>query len=116
MEKKSPDERRSDERTTVSSRKPAYIQTQLNGADVGLFVEDLSVKGAGLICPEDTDALNAGNRLEDCTLVLPKVGRIPVQAVVRWRLWPKVGLEFDPLSEEARRQISRFVEENRLRA
>lgn len=93
-----------------------YIQTEMNGAEVGLFVEDLSLGGAGLICPEDTDALSAGKRLADCTLVLPNVARIPLQAIVRWRLWPKVGVQFDPLSDDARQQISQFLQENRSRA
>ena len=116
MEKKSQDERRSIERVAISSQKPVYIQTTLDGTEVGLFVEDLSVGGAGLICPEDTDALNAGNRLPDCILVLPNVGRIPLQAIIRWRLWPKVGLQFDSISDDAREQIARFLQQNRSRA
>ena len=103
-------ERRSFERFGMQSGSSAYIQTELNGAQVGLFIEDLSLGGAGLIWPDNPGNLRTGDRLPNCALVLPDSNPIPVQVVIRWQVWPKIGVEFDQLSEDARRQISQFLQ------
>ena len=114
MTSQSPAERRTSARVATSSEKPVYLQTEFGGAPVDLFVEDLSLGGAGLICPEDTQALAPGQNLEHCTLVLPNVGRIPLQAVICWRFWPKVGVKFEGLNDNGRQQISQFLQASSL--
>lgn len=102
------EERRSVER--VSSDKPIYIEVVLDGKEVGLLVENFSIGGALLICPEGSDALQAGKRFRECQLVLPDFGRIPINATIRWHVWPKVGVQFDPISNDASALISRFLQ------
>ena len=110
MTSKSQGERRSSTRIAMSSEKPVYLQVELNNTTLGLFVEDLSVGGACLICPEENEAVSAGKHLVLCTLILPDVGRVALKAVVRWRVWPKLGVRFEELSENARQQIAQFLQ------
>jgi PilZ domain-containing protein len=103
-------ERRSFERFGMQSGNSPYIQTELNGAQVGLFIEDLSLGGAGLIWPDNPGNLRPGDHLPKCSIVLPEAEPIPVQVVIRWQVWPKIGVEFDGLSENARHRIARFLQ------
>src|SRR6266516_3714076 len=66
------DERRSADRVGIPSEQPVYIETVLDGKEVGLLVENFSTGGALLICPEGSDSLRAGKRLPNCLLVLPQ--------------------------------------------
>jgi len=104
------DERRSADRVGIPSEQPVYIETVLDGKEVGLLVENFSTGGALLICPEGSDSLQAGKRLPNCLLVLPQSGRIRLNATIRWHVWPKVGVQFDPISADARDRISRFLQ------
>ena len=103
-------ERRSFERFGMQSGSSAYIQTELNGVQVGLFIEDLSLGGAGLIWPDNPGNLHPGDHLPKCSLVLPEGEPIPVQVVICWQVWPKIGGKFDGLSENARDRIARFLQ------
>ena len=87
----------------------------MDGNQAVLLVENLSADGAALICPEGSEALHAGKLLARCVMVLPNIGSIELDAVVRWRIWPKLGVQFDRTPGDARGKISRFVQESRLR-
>ena len=110
MTSKPGSERRSSDRVALQSGSPVYIETEVNGTQVGLFIEDLSVGGAGLIWPDNPGNLRAGDQLPNCALVLPGIDPIPVQVIVRWQVWPKIGVQFERLSDGARRQISQFLQ------
>jgi c-di-GMP-binding flagellar brake protein YcgR len=103
-------DRRSAERVPVPAGNPIYIQTVLDGTEIGLLVENLSSGGATLICPDMAELLSDGEYLPESTLVLPDIRHIPVQPVVRWRMWPRVGVQFESLSSETQKQISQFLE------
>ena len=88
--------------------RPVHLEANLDGSDVAMLVENLSTGGATVIYPEDSDSLKPGSQLQDCALDLPNVGRVPVNAVVRWRIWPKIGVQFR-LNSDAQNQIERFL-------
>ena len=104
------EDRRSADRVGIPSEKPVYIETVLDGKEVGLLVENFSTGGALLICPEGSDSLQAGKHLPNCLLVLPQSGHIRLNATIRWHVWPKVGVQFDSISADARDRISRFLQ------
>ena len=106
------DERRSLERVSLRPEKPVHIEGNVDGTDVALLVENLSADGATMICPEDLNSISPGNFLEDCILNLPDIGRIPVTLIIRWRIWPKVGVQFGHMSDDAKNQIVQFLEKN----
>jgi hypothetical protein len=81
----------------------------MDGAQVVLVVENLSADGAALICPEEANDLRAGKRLAACSLVLPGGDRAEVDAVIRWRIWPKLGIQFVGADDDLRGRISRFI-------
>lgn len=104
------DDRRSLERVPVAATPPVYLETNLEGNDVAMVVENLSTGGATVIYPEDSAALQPGNRLEESALNLPGIGRVAVSPIVRWRLWPKVGIQFAWLDDSAKEQIAQFLQ------
>ena len=102
-------DRRSASRVAVPLAKPVYIQRSVDGLELSLLVENLSETGAMLICPELNEPFQIGDDFGECTLVLPGIGHAPVKAVIRWAMWPKVGVEFDGISKRSRQQIAQFL-------
>ncbi len=74
-----------------------------------MLVENLSLVGAMLICPDLNQPFKSGHDFGDCELVLPGVGRVSVRPVIRWAMWPKIGVEFNRLSKQTRQGILQFI-------
>jgi hypothetical protein len=102
--------RRSAERVPISPEKPVYAQLVFEGIKLNIFVENLSTGGALLLCPDICESLNIGRRLADGVLVLPDTEEASVDVIVRWKLWPRVGVQFDGISPETTAQLSLFLE------
>ena len=94
-------------RVVIPANTPVFLNAIAPSAPVNLIVEDLSVRGALLLCPSIAQPPDVGHRFFG-ELVLPD-GRTFVEAEVRWRLWPKVGVQFVGVSPEAVEQISRLI-------
>jgi hypothetical protein len=77
-----------------------------------LSVLSSSAGGATLIYPEDSDSLRPGKHLQECAINLGDTGRFPVSAIIRWRIWPKVGNQFDRITDNVRAQIEGFLKGN----
>ena len=103
------DDRRSVERVAMRTDKPVYIEANVDGSDVAMLVENLSTGGATVIYPEDSESLQPGKYLQESAINLGDSGRFSVTAVIRWRIWPKLGIQFDRISDNARSQIERFL-------
>ena len=94
----------------MSSEKPVYAQLLFEGAELNIFVENLSTGGALLLCPDICESLQVGRRLADGMLVLPDTEKALVDVIVRWKLWPRVGVQFDGISPQTTAQLSLFLE------
>jgi c-di-GMP-binding flagellar brake protein YcgR len=103
-------ERRSGTRTEILVHQPVYLEANLDGAKVSMLLENLSEGGATVIYPADSGALEVGRHIEGCVLNIPEVARLSVSPIIRWRVWPKLGLQFDGISDEDRRQITSFLQ------
>jgi len=90
--------------------RPVYLEINLDGNSVAVLVENLSCDGASLIYPEDSPSLQQGSQLKECTLNLSGTGNIQVTPIVRWRVWPKLGVQFEMIGEDSRNQIARFLQ------
>src|SRR5213075_793080 len=93
--------RRSSERVALSPEQPVYFQTVFDGFEVSMLVENLSMGGALLMCPGISESLHTGSHLSDGVLVLSKADSPRVDVIVRWQLWPRVGVQFENISTEA---------------
>lgn len=102
-------ERRSLERVSMRSDKPVFIRSKIDKGEVDLPLENLSTAGATLIYSQPCEWLGAGKRLEECRLVLPDAAPFPVSAIVRWRMPPRIGIEFDDMPEEAKVRVTDFL-------
>jgi|SRR6266404_3450134 len=101
--------RRSSERVPMPAERPVYFLTVVDGSEVCLFVENLSMGGALLMCPDICEALHTGQRLSDAVLVLSDADKTNLNVVVRWQLWPRIGVQFDGLSHEATAKLSQLL-------
>jgi len=101
--------RRSSERVAMPAERPVYFLTVVDGTEVCLFVENLSMGGALLMCPDICETLHTGQRLSGGVLVLSDADRTNLNLVVRWQLWPRIGVQFDGLSHEATAKISQLL-------
>jgi PilZ domain-containing protein len=104
------DERRRGERVPMRADRPVYLEINIDGNEVGVLVENLSCDGASLIYPEESPSIQPGSYLRECTLNLGATGNIQVTPIVRWRVWPKLGVQFDKIGENSRNQIARFLQ------
>ena len=84
-------DRRSSERFVLPADTPVYLEAVFNGAKVKLLVEDISTGGVLLMAPDICLSLNSGRVLHG-VLMFPE-GSAEVDAVVRWQLWPRVGVQ-----------------------
>jgi c-di-GMP-binding flagellar brake protein YcgR len=107
-------DRRLAQRVALTSSRPAYIQTWWNGAEAALLVENLSAGGATLICPERAELVGEGEQLPDSILVLPLGPRISVRPIVRWHIWPRIGVQFESIEEDSQQQITKFLRRVKL--
>jgi len=85
-----------------------FLEVTFNELPAKLLVEDLSVGGALLMCPDIAETLDVGQCIPS-VLVLPS-GRVRVDATVRWRLWPRVGIQFEGISSEDEKRIAQLIE------
>jgi hypothetical protein len=90
--------------------RPVYLEINLDGNLVAVLVENLSCDGASLIYPEDSPLLQQGCSLKECTLSLAGTPGIEVTPIVRWRMWPRLGVKFEQIGEGSRDQIARFLQ------
>src|SRR6266480_3668929 len=98
--------RRSSERVAMPLAEiPVYFETVFDGVEVSLLVENLSAGGGLLMCPDICESLEINQCLRNGVLVLPG-GNPRLDAIVRWQLWPRVGVQFDNISQHAAAQIS----------
>jgi hypothetical protein len=104
------DHRARGERVPTTADRPVFLEVNVDGKHVGVLVENLSCDGASLIHPEESPSIQPGNYLKECTLNLGAAGNIKVTPVVRWRVWPKLGVQFDTIGENSRNQIARFLQ------
>ena len=100
--------RRSNERVAIPPDAPVFLEVSFNELPAKLLIEDLSLGGALLICPDIAESLDVGQSIPS-VLILPN-GKVRVDATVRWRLWPRVGVQFDGISSEDRAQIAQLIE------
>jgi hypothetical protein len=101
--------RRSSERVPMPAERPVYFLTVVDGAEVCLFVENLSMGGALFMCPDICESLRTGQRLSEGVLVLSDSDTTRVNVIVRWQLWPRVGVQFDGISHDAAAKISQLL-------
>jgi PilZ domain len=106
--------RRSSERIVLPADTPVYLETIFNGLKVKVLVEDISTGGVLLMAPDICLSLNSGRSLQG-VLIFPE-GRAKVDAIVRWQLWPRVGVQFEGISSEASASISKLLESLRVKA
>jgi hypothetical protein len=109
-ERKGHERRRQGERVPMRADRPVYLEVNLDGESVGVLVENLSCDGASLIYPEESPSIQPGSYLKECTLNLGAAGAIAVTPIVRWRVWPKLGVQFDNMGENSRNRIARFLQ------
>jgi len=101
-------ERRLNDRFDISAERPIYCWSA-DGCKYQMLVENLSADGALLICPA-ISGLQNGQCLRDGELALSDKNTVRLNVIVRWQLWPRIGVQFDNLSPEAARQISQLLE------
>jgi c-di-GMP-binding flagellar brake protein YcgR len=104
------DQRRRGDRVPMRADRPVFIEVNVDGNNVGVLVENLSCDGASLIYPEESPSIQPGSYLKECTLNLGAAGNIKVTPIVRWRVWPKLGVQFDKIGESSRSRIARFLQ------
>jgi hypothetical protein len=107
-------ERRTSERIVLPADTPVYLETFFNGAKVKLLVEDISTGGILLMAPDICLSLNSGRVLHG-VLIFPE-GSTEVDAIVRWQLWPRVGVQFLAISRESSESISKFFDSLRVKS
>ncbi len=77
-----------------------------------MLVENLSMGGALLIAPSVCESLQPGQRFAQGVLALSPTNTPEVELIVRWQVWPRVGVQFDGLSSDAADKISQFLLES----
>ena len=75
-----------------------------------MLVENLSMGGALLMCPAIYGSVQNGQCLPEGELVLSGKNSPRVNVVVRWQMWPRIGVEFDNLSPDTASKISELLE------
>ena len=94
----------------MSAEKPVYLRAVHDGNEFEMLVENLSMGGALLMCPAIYGLLQDGQRLADGELTLSGEKNPRVNVIVRWQLWPRLGVQFDNLSVDAASRISQMIE------
>ncbi len=97
-------------RFVMSAERPVYLRAIHDGNELQMLVENLSMGGALLMCPVIYGSLHNGQCLPDAELVLSDRNSPRVNIIVRWQLWPRIGVQFDNLSANAASQISQSLE------
>ena len=92
------------------AEQPVYLRIVHDGHEFMMLVENLSMGGALLMCPAIYGSVQDGQCLPDGELMLSGASNPGVNVIVRWQLWPRLGVQFDNLSLDAASQISQLIE------
>lgn len=92
------------------TKQPVYVRTVHEGNEFQMLIENLSLGGASLMCPSIYGLLQNGQCLRSAELVLSNGNTPRMSLIIRWQLWPRLGVEFDNLSPDAAWQISELLE------
>ena len=103
-------EQRSHPRFVTSAEHPVYVRTVHEGNEFQMLVENLSMGGASLMCPSTYGLLQNGQCLRSAEMFLSNGNRPRMSLIIRWQLWPRLGVEFDNVSPEDAWQISELLE------
>ncbi len=107
-----PSDRRFSERVPISTETAVYFRISRDEVEAEMLVENLSMSGALLMAPGICDSLYPGERLSDATLIFSDTDTAEVDVIVRWQVWPRVGVQFDGLTSDAADQISKLLLES----
>ena len=94
----------------MSAQAPVFFRMMQGGEEVYMLVENLSLGGALLMAPGIYDPLQPGQRLPEGALVFADDSGPNVTVIVRWQFWPRIGVQFDGLSDHAGAQIRLLLE------
>ena len=102
---------RSSLRQTLLEDEPVFLEVDLNG-QIKLPVVDLGGGGARVLCSKWRDSFEdsyTGQSLGKCVLMLEGGVTAEFEAVIRWKKWPCLGVEFVDLPDKSRADIFRLL-------
>jgi hypothetical protein len=81
-------------RVSPNSGVPIRFWVSINDLMVSPVVEELGVTGARLMTVKHFDEFHEGQLLGPGSLHLEDIGTVEVSAVVKWKAFPRIGIEF----------------------
>jgi hypothetical protein len=76
---------------------------------VNPVIDELGIGGARLMSVKHYDRFYEGQCLGPGTLPLDGIGTVSVSAVVKWKTFPHIGIEFVDIGEREREKLFRYL-------
>ena len=96
-------------RVSPNSAVPIRFWISINDVMVSPVVEELGVIGARLISVKHFDEFYEGQLLGPGSLHLEDIGTVEVSAVVKWKAFPRIGIEFCEMSMSRQDKLFQYL-------
>lgn len=96
-------------RVSVVPRDPVRWALTIDETKVNPVIDELSIGGARLMSVKYFDLFYEGQFLGPGTLPLEGIGTVSVSAVVKWKNFPQIGIEFVEVTESVRETLFRYL-------
>jgi c-di-GMP-binding flagellar brake protein YcgR len=97
-------------RVSVVPRVPVrFTLVMEDGTRIAPVVDELAIGGARLMSVKYFDRFYEGQVLDPGALPLEDFGTISVAAVVKWKTFPEIGIEFVNMTDRDRERLFRYL-------
>ena len=95
----------------VSPNSAAAVRFKLTIEDVtfSVVVDEIGILGARLLTVKHFDRFHEGQLVESGILFLEDIGTVNVSAIVKWKSFPRIGIEFSGMTNNIQDKLFRYL-------
>jgi c-di-GMP-binding flagellar brake protein YcgR len=88
---------------------PVRFSMVMDEVKVSPIIDELGIGGARLMSVKHFDRFLEGERIGPATFPIDDLGTLTVFAIVKWKRWPQIGVEFVDMTEMEIERLFRYV-------
>jgi len=96
-------------RICPNSAAEVRIKFTIDDVPFSVVVDEIGILGARLVTVKHFDRFHEGQALELGTLFLENIGTVNIAAIVKWKSYPRIGIEFGELTVNNQDKLFRYL-------
>jgi len=96
-------------RVSPNSSVAVRFRVSIDEETLSTVVDEIGILGARLMSVKHFDRFCEGQWLGSCILFLEDIGTVDVSATVKWKNFPRIGIEFGEMTASDQNKLFRFL-------